>query len=64
MKRKEGNNIWKSTCDDTNEEKIHRETKNIEDLVKRKGISDKSSIMSLDRTRSASGNGNKEMRGG
>ena len=35
MKRKEGNCIGKSTSDSTNGEKIYKETKNIEDLVKR-----------------------------
>ena len=58
MKRKEGNCTTKSTSDCMNEEKVHRETKKIEVLVKRKGRSDTSSTTSLDHTRSAIENGN------
>ena len=64
MKRKEGKFIGKSKSDDTNEEKVHRETGKIEDLVKRKGISDTSSTMALDRTRTIIGNSNWGMRRG
>ena len=64
MKRKEGNCIVKSTSDGTNGEKFHVETENIEDLVKRKGISDMSSITALDRIRAAISNGNRGMGGG
>ena len=38
MKRKEGNCIVKSMSDGTNGEKVHTETRNIEDLVKRKEL--------------------------
>ena len=48
MKRKEGNCSRKSTSNDTNREKVHGETKNIEDLVKRMGISDTCSTIDLD----------------
>ena len=64
MKRKESNCIGKSTSDGTNGEKVHREIENIEDLVKRKRISDTSSTMALDRTRVPISNGNRGMRGG
>ena len=61
MKSKEGNYTGKSTSDGTNGEKVHRETKNIEDLVKRKTISDTSSTTALDQTRASVGNGNRGM---
>ena len=44
MKRKEGNCTGKSTTDGTNGEKVHKKNMNIEDLVKRNGISDTSGI--------------------
>ena len=50
--------------DDTNREKVHRETKIIEDLEKRKGISDTSSITALDLTMPTVSNGNRGMGGG
>ena len=50
--------------DGTNEEKVHKETKNIEDLVKRKGISDTSNTTALDQIRSAIRNSNRGMGGG
>ena len=58
MKGKEGNCKGKSTRDSTNREKVDREAKNIEDLVKRKRRGDTSSTTALDKTRSAIGNGN------
>ena len=58
IKMKEGNCIGKNTSDGTNEEKVYRETKKIEDLVKRKRMDDTSSTTALDQTRSAIGNGN------
>ena len=64
MKRREGISTRKSTSDDTNGEKVHRETGNIEDLVKRKRISNTSSTTALDRTRVVIGNGNRGMGGG
>ena len=64
MKRKASKCIEKSTSDATNREKVHRETKNIVDLVKKNEISDTSSTMALDWPRSAIGNGNRGMRGG
>ena len=48
MKKKEDNYRRKSMSDGTNREKVHRETKNMEDLVKRKEISDKSNTIALD----------------
>ena len=54
----------KSTSDGTNGEKIYMETKNIDDLVKRKRRGDMSSTMALDRTRSAISNSNEGMGGG
>ena len=60
----EDNCTRKSTSDDTNGEKVHRATGNIEDLVKRNKISDTSSTMALDRTKATIGNGNNEMGGG
>ena len=60
---KEGKFIGKSTSDDNNGKKVHKEIRNIEDLVKKKGISDTSSTMALDRTRSAIGNDDRGMRG-
>ena len=59
MKRKEDNCTGKSTSDSSNGEKVHGETVNIEDLIKRKGISDTNSTTALDRTRLAISNGNK-----
>ena len=64
MKGKESNCIGKSTSDSTNREKVDREAKNIEDLVKRKRRGDMSSTTALDRTRSAMGNGNMGIGGG
>ena len=64
MKRKEGNCISKSMSDDINVEEVHRETRYIEDLAKRKRISDMSSTVALDRTRAAIDNGNIGMGGG
>ena len=64
MKGKEGNCTGKSTSDSTNREKVYRETKNIEDLVKRKRRGNTSSTMALDWTRSAIENGNGGMGGG
>ena len=58
IKRKEGNYIGKSMSDSTNREKVGREARNIEDLVKRKRRGDTSSTTALDRTRSAIGNSN------
>ena len=52
------------TSDGTNEEKVHKETKNIEDLVKRKGNSDTSNTTALDQIRSAIRNSNRGMGGG
>ena len=63
MKRKEGNCTEKNTSVVTNGEKVYRETKNIEDLAKRKRWGDTSSTTILDRTRSGIGNGNGEMGG-
>ena len=62
MKGKEG--TGKSTSDSTNREKVDREARNIEDLVKRKRRGDASSTTALDRTRSGIGNGNGGMGGG
>ena len=45
--------------DDTNREKVHTKIGNIEHLVKIKRISDTSSTMALEQTRSAISNGNK-----
>ena len=64
MKRKEGKCTRKSTSDGTNGEKVHRETGNIENLVKRKEISETNSTTALDRTKAAVGNGNRGMGGG
>ena len=64
MKRKEANYTWRSKSDDTNEEKIYKEIENIEDLVKRKEISDMSGTTTLDRTRLAIVNGNWGLGGG
>ena len=64
MKRKEANYTWKSMSDDTNEEKIYKEIENIEDLVKRKEISDMSGTTTLDQTRLAIVNGNWGLGGG
>ena len=64
IKRKQGNYTRKRMSDDPNREKVHRETGNIEDLVKRKGISDMSKTTAFDRTRSALGNSNRGMGGG
>ena len=47
MNMKEGNYTRKSMSDDTNGEKVHRETGSKEDLVKRKGISDMSSTLAI-----------------
>ena len=49
--------------DGNNREKVHKETKNIEDLVKRKRISDTSSTMALVWTRYAICNNKRRMRG-
>ena len=64
MKRKEGNYTGKSTSNDTNGEKGYKKTRNIEDLMKRKGIRDTRSTTSLDKTRAAVDNGNRGMGGG
>ena len=64
MKGKEGIYTRKSTSDITNREKVYRETRNIEDLVKRKRRGDASSTTALDRIRSAINNGNGGMGGG
>ena len=64
MKSKEGNYTGKSISDGTIGGKVHRETGNIEDLVKRKRIRGMSSTMALDRTRPTVSNGNKEVRCG
>ena len=64
MKGKEGKCIGKSASDSTNREKVDREARNIEDVVKRKRRGDTSSTTALDRTRSAIGNGNGRMGGG
>ena len=61
MKGKEGNCTRKSTSDSTNREKVDREARNIQDLVKRRG--DTSSTMALDRARLVIGNGNGGMGG-
>ena len=61
MKMKEGNYIGKSTRDGPNEEKVHKEITNIEDLMKRKGRSEANHIIALNRTRSTIGNGNRGM---
>ena len=58
MEGKEGNCTGKSMSDSTNREKVDREARNIEDLVKRKRRGDTSSTTALDWTRSAIGNGN------
>ena len=50
--------------DGTNGEKVYREIRNIEDLVKRKRGGNTSSTTALNQTRSAIGNGNKGMGGG
>ena len=47
MKGKEGNYTWKSTSDNTNKEKVDREARNIEDLLKRKRRGDTSSTMTI-----------------
>ena len=52
MKGKEGSCTGKSTSDSTNREKVDREARNIEDLVKRKRRGDTSSTTALDWTRS------------
>ena len=54
----------KSTSDHTNREKVDRETRNIEDLVKRKRRANTSNTTALDRTRSAIDNGNGGIGGG
>ena len=64
MKRKEGTRTKKSTSDGTKGEKVHKKTRNIEGLVKRRGITDMSSTTALDLTRSVIGNGNWGMREG
>ena len=64
MKGKEGNCIGKSMSDSTNREKVDRETRNIEDFMKRKSRGDTSSVAALDKTRSAIDNGNRGMGGG
>ena len=64
VKRKEVNCTAKSTSDGTNGEKVHREIRNIEDLVKRKGISDTSNTNASNQTRSAIGNGKRGIGGG
>ena len=63
MKGKEGNCTGKSTSDSTYRDKVDREARNIEDLVKRKRRGDMSSTTALDWTRSAIGNGNGGMGG-
>ena len=47
MKGKEGKYTWKSTSDNTNREKVDREARNIEDLLKRKRRGDTSSTMTI-----------------
>ena len=58
MKGKEGNCTGNNTSDNTNREKVDRETRNIEDLVKRKRRGDTSSTTALDWTKSTIVNGN------
>ena len=64
MKGKEGNCTGKNTSDSSSREKVDKEARNIEDLVKRKRRGDTSSTTALDQARSAIGNGNRGMGGG
>ena len=50
--------------DDTNAEMVYKEIGNLEDLTKRKGISDTSSTTTLDWIRSVIGNDRKGMKRG
>ena len=59
-----GKRIVKSTSDDTNREKVHRETGNIKNLMKRKRISGSNNTLALDHTNLTFSNGNKGMGGG
>ena len=50
--------------DGTNGEKVYRETKNIEDWMKKKRRGDMNSTIALDQTRSTICNSNRGMGGG
>ena len=59
-----GKRTVKSTSDDANREKVHREIENIENLMKRKRISGTNNTLALDHTKLTVGNGNRGMGGG
>ena len=55
-----GEAAWGHMHDGTNGEKVHTENRNIEDLVKRKGLSDTSSTTALGQTSLGIGNGKRK----